>query len=80
LFSEISDLLEEIRSAGANVVAISDREDLPAEHLLKIPTTPEWLSPIPAIVAAQVFTYHLTVARGYDPDRPRGLRKVTRTV
>jgi glucosamine--fructose-6-phosphate aminotransferase (isomerizing) len=80
LFSELSELTSEIRSAGANVVAISDREDLPAEHLLKIPTTPEWLSPIPAIVAAQVFTYHLTVARGYDPDRPRGLRKVTRTV
>lgn len=80
LFSELSDLLEEIRSTGAPVVAISDRDDLPAEYLLKIPKTPEWLSPIPAIVAAQVFTYHLTVARGYNPDRPRGLRKVTRTV
>ena len=80
LFSEIWDLLEEIRSGGAQVVAISDRDDLPVEYLLKIPTTPEWLSPIPAIVAAQVLTYHLTVARGYDPDRPRGLRKVTRTV
>ncbi|HJU81785.1 MAG TPA: SIS domain-containing protein [Acidimicrobiia bacterium] len=80
LFAEISELLEEVTSAGAKVVAISDRDDLPAEYLLRIPTTPEWLSPIPAIVAAQVFTYHLTVARGYDPDRPRGLRKVTRTV
>ncbi len=80
LFSEIADLLNEIQSAGAKVVAISDRHDLPAEHLIRIPTIPEWLSPIPAIVAAQVFTYHLTVARGHDPDRPRGLRKVTRTV
>ena len=80
MFSEVSGLLEEIKSAGAKVVAISDRDDLPAQYLLKIPSTPEWLSPIPAIVAAQVFTYHLTVARGHDPDRPRGLRKVTRTV
>ena len=80
LFPELADLLEEIRSAGARVVAISDRDDLSAEHLLRIPTIPEWLSPIPAIVAAQVFTYHLTIARGYDPDRPRGLTKVTRTV
>ena len=80
LFAELSELLDEVTSAGAKVVAISDRDDLSAEYLLRIPTTPEWLSPIPAIVAAQVFTYHLTVARGNDPDRPRGLRKVTRTV
>jgi fructoselysine-6-P-deglycase FrlB-like protein len=31
-------------------------------------------------VAAQVFSYQLTVARGIDPDNPRGLRKVTKTV
>ena len=30
---------------------------------------PEWLTPIPAIVAAQLFSYHLA----------RGLSKVTRT-
>ena len=40
----------------------------------------EWLAPIPTIVAAQLAAYHLTRARGLDPDAPRGLRKVTRTV
>lgn len=80
LFRELSELLSEIESAGARVIAISDRDDLPAQNRIRIPSTPEWLSPIPAIVAAQVFTYFLTVARGHDPDRPRGLRKVTRTV
>jgi glutamine---fructose-6-phosphate transaminase (isomerizing) len=40
---------------------------------------PEWLWPIPAIVGAQVFSYHLAVAMGLDPDAPRDLRKVTRT-
>lgn len=39
----------------------------------------EWLSPIPSIVLAQLFTYWLTVAQGHDPDEPRGLHKVTRT-
>lgn len=39
----------------------------------------EWLTPIPAIVVFQLFTYHLTVAQGHDPDSPRGLSKVTRT-
>jgi glucosamine--fructose-6-phosphate aminotransferase (isomerizing) len=41
---------------------------------------PDWLSPIPAIVPAQLFSYHLTRAKGLDPERPTGLSKVTRTV
>jgi glucosamine--fructose-6-phosphate aminotransferase (isomerizing) len=39
----------------------------------------EWLSPIPAIVIGQLFAYYLTLAKGLDPETPRGLRKVTRT-
>ncbi|HKY49209.1 MAG TPA: SIS domain-containing protein [Acidimicrobiia bacterium] len=81
LFADLSDLLTQIREVGAKVVAISDRQDCPADHLIALPPGfPEWLTPIPAIVAAQIFTYHLTVARGADPDRPRMLKKVTRTV
>jgi glucosamine--fructose-6-phosphate aminotransferase (isomerizing) len=43
------------------------------------PEVEEWLSPIPAIVIGQLFAYHLTLAKGIDPEAPRGLRKVTRT-
>jgi glutamine---fructose-6-phosphate transaminase (isomerizing) len=32
-----------------------------------------------SIVPAQLFAYHLTVAKGLDPETPRGLSKVTRT-
>jgi glucosamine 6-phosphate synthetase-like amidotransferase/phosphosugar isomerase protein len=39
----------------------------------------EWLTPVPAIIVAQLFTYWLTVEQGNDPDNPRGLSKVTRT-
>ncbi len=41
---------------------------------------PEWLSPIVAIVPAQLLCYHLARARGLDTEDPRGLTKVTRTV
>ena len=41
--------------------------------------TPEWLGPIVSIVAGQLHALHLTRARGLDPERPRNLRKVTRT-
>jgi glutamine---fructose-6-phosphate transaminase (isomerizing) len=40
---------------------------------------PEWLTPIVAIVAAQLFTYHLTHIKGYDPEKPRTIHKVTKT-
>jgi len=40
---------------------------------------PEWLSPLVAIVPAQLFAYHLTLARGLDPNQPRTIHKVTET-
>lgn len=40
---------------------------------------PEWLEPIAAIVPAQLHAAHLALARGLDPEAPRGLSKVTLT-
>jgi glucosamine--fructose-6-phosphate aminotransferase (isomerizing) len=40
---------------------------------------PEWLSPLVSIVPAQLFSYHLTLAKGYDADQPRTIKKVTET-
>jgi glucosamine--fructose-6-phosphate aminotransferase (isomerizing) len=40
---------------------------------------PESLTPLVSIVPAQLFSYHLTLAKGYDPDKPRTLSKVTET-
>lgn len=39
----------------------------------------EELSPLVYIIPGQFFAHYLAVARGYDPDRPRGLSKVTLT-
>ncbi len=81
LFDDVADLIREVRNGGAYITAISDRSDCPADRLVHLPGgLPEWLTPIPAIVAAQLYTYHLTVARGHDPDRPRAIRKITKTV
>lgn len=40
---------------------------------------PETLAPIIAAPVVHLFAYHLSVARKLDPDKPRGLRKVTLT-
>lgn len=41
---------------------------------------PEELSPLLEILPFQQLARHLAVARGGDPDAPRGLRKVTETL
>ena len=41
---------------------------------------PEALSPLVAIVPGQLLALHLAQARGFDPDKPRGLNKVTKTL
>jgi glucosamine--fructose-6-phosphate aminotransferase (isomerizing) len=67
---------------GARVLALSDDDEtLAAASLgLRLPAgTPGWLAPIVSIAPAQLFCYHLARARGFDPDAPRGLSKVTRT-
>ena len=66
---------------GADLVVISDdAEALALAHTpIRIPEGPAWTSPMVAIVAAQLFCYHLTRAKGIDPEAPRGLLKVTRT-
>ena len=78
---DVDELIESVAERGAELLVLSDRPDqrLPGSVVQLQPGVPEWLAPIPTIVAAQLATYHLTHARGLDPDAPRGLRKVTRT-
>ncbi|MGY2060347.1 SIS domain-containing protein [Nocardia gipuzkoensis] len=46
-----------------------------------LPTgVPEPLSPLLEILPLQQLAFHLAIARGGDPDRPRGLNKVTETL
>jgi glucosamine--fructose-6-phosphate aminotransferase (isomerizing) len=71
------------RKRGAELTVISDDEDLLAGARIPLTLpggTPEWLSPITAIVPGQLFAAHLAHTRGYDPDHPRALRKVTETL
>ncbi len=66
---------------GAHVVRITD--DLEAEQSAKtvplVTGLPEPLAPLAFAVAGQLFAYHFATAHGRDPDRPRGLTKVTQT-
>ena len=79
MFDTTTAMLDRIRTErSTRLMAITDDPELPVPHVT-IPRIAEWLSPIPAIVAAQLFTITIAEARGIDPEQPRGLHKVTRT-
>ncbi len=67
---------------SAELVVISNAKsalDI-AQTCIPIPASiPEWLTPVVSIVPAQLFAYHLTMAKGYDTEKPRSIRKVTET-
>lgn len=75
----IVDVVKTLRDRGIRVIAISNTPDVPADQIIAIPKTKEWLSPIVAAPALQLHSYHLSNASGQDPDHPRGLSKITRT-
>lgn len=82
MLPELVAFIQVLRQREAETIVISD--DQATLDLARIPlplaaTLPEWLSPITAIVPGQLFGLYLAAARDYDPDHPRGLRKVTET-
>ena len=82
LLPEMQQFMRTLQERAAEIVAISDDADTLAMGRTRIALpsgVPEWLSPITAIVPGQLFAMHLAAVRDYDPDHPRGLRKVTET-
>lgn len=82
MLPELVAFIQVLRQREAETIVISD--DQATLDLARIPlplaaSLPEWLSPITAIVPGQLFGLYLAAARDYDPDHPRGLRKVTET-
>jgi glucosamine--fructose-6-phosphate aminotransferase (isomerizing) len=79
---DLQDLALDLRGRRARLVVLSDDAATLALGDLRLPLppgVPEWLSPTLAVVPGQVFAACLALAKGLDPDRPRGLRKVTVT-
>jgi glucosamine--fructose-6-phosphate aminotransferase (isomerizing) len=74
LAADVDGLEGELAAAGSPLVSIGPGRTLPAAAGLC-----EEIAPIALIVPAQLVAERLALLRGLDPDRPRGLTKVTRT-
>jgi glutamine---fructose-6-phosphate transaminase (isomerizing) len=68
----LRDVLAAARRRDADVTVIG-------EGGLAVEPVPEWLSPLCAVIPAQLLAVGAAERRGVDVDRPEGLQKVTRT-
>jgi glucosamine--fructose-6-phosphate aminotransferase (isomerizing) len=66
-------LLRAVGEIGALRVAVAPEgaQAPPAEHRIRVPRVPEWLSPLVTLVPVQWLAYWLAVERGTNPDNER---------
>ena len=77
------DLLKRLKELNADSFSITNDKQisgLSSKCLLMSPGIDEFLSPIPFIIPAQIFVALLSEAKGLNPDSPRSLSKITKTL
>jgi glucosamine--fructose-6-phosphate aminotransferase (isomerizing) len=82
VYHDMLTLAQELANRDAELLVISEQDEALqlARTPLRLPTAlPEWLSPFTCVVPGQLLALYITLAKGYDPDHPRGLKKVTQT-
>lgn len=71
--------VEECRARGAKILGVVTEGDSEAEavmdEFISIPRTHPLVSTVPAVVALQLFSYHVARLRGCEIDQPRNLAK-----
>lgn len=79
----VKSLIERLRELKADTLAITsdlDAAGLCTRSIIMPREIDEFLAPIPYIVPGQLFAALLAEAKGLNPDAPRSLSKVTRTL
>ncbi len=72
-------VVDRLRRTGADVLVVGAGARGPDELPVVAEGVPEELLPVLEIMPLQQLALRLACDRGVDPDRPRGLSKVTRT-
>ncbi len=70
--------INEATCRGAHAIAIAEpdsRLQANVQDMVTLPQAGPLLNPLLATVPLQMLSYHLSLARGYDPDFPRNLSK-----
>ena len=71
--------MEEIKARGGTIIAITNQRDKKlaalAKHIIQVPTTLDYFSPIINVIPLQLLAYHIADLKGLNVDRPRNLAK-----
>jgi glucosamine--fructose-6-phosphate aminotransferase (isomerizing) len=74
------EVLDVVHERGADVLAVGSAADAVAAALrIPVAVSAEEVAPVLEVLPVQRLALGLSLARGGDPDRPRGLTKVTQT-
>jgi glucosamine--fructose-6-phosphate aminotransferase (isomerizing) len=79
-YSKVIGNVMEMKARGATIISIVDEGNGEitqlSDEIVKLPLgIPSLLTPIVYVIPLQLFAYHMSVRKGYDPDFPRNLAK-----
>ncbi|MGE3535843.1 MAG: glutamine--fructose-6-phosphate transaminase (isomerizing) [Candidatus Tectimicrobiota bacterium] len=79
MYDKVLSNMQEIKSRSGKILAIATEGDEEindtADDVIYTPANLDFLQPIPAVVALQLFAYYCAIERGCDIDQPRNLAK-----
>jgi len=70
--------MEEMKARSGTIVLVAEEGDdvgEVADHVIRVPSGPDLLCTVTAVVPLQLLAYHIASARGLDVDKPRNLAK-----
>lgn len=80
--ADANEMIKKLKKAGASVIIVTNNQQLLKENKITfaIPAcNNDLITPFYNIIFAQMFACQLALAKGLNPDKPRGLNKVTIT-
>ncbi len=70
--------MEEMKARGGTILLVAEEGDdvgSVADHVITVPSGPDLLCTVTAVVPLQLLSYHVAKAKGLDVDKPRNLAK-----
>lgn len=79
VYEKVLHNIEEVRARHGRVIVIASQGDTKikekADHVIYVPETMEFLTPLLTVIPLQLLAYHIAVLRGCPIDQPRNLAK-----
>ncbi len=78
-YEKVVSNIQEIKSRSGKIIAVVTKGDVTvrelADHVIEVPETFDWLSPLVTTLPLQLLSYHIAVLRDCNVDQPRNLAK-----